>query len=109
MLMYNIETITLDDLKTLIASGDDSHDNQLRVTNSGEVFLSQDVVGAENLENIKFRFETFDAGNECVGEIAANDDTLMKALYNAMKDTWESDSKETHIDDFMVGNYKKYV
>ena len=108
MLMYNIETITLDDLKTLIASGDDSHDNQLRVTNSGEVFLSQDV-GAENLENIKFRFETFDAGNECVGEIAANDDTLMKALYNAMKDTWESDSKETHIDDFMVGNYKKYV
>lgn len=66
MLSYQIETLTLDELKELIANADDRYDNQLRVKNNGEVFISR-TVGAENIGDLKFRFETFDAGNGYVG------------------------------------------
>ena len=67
MEQYDIRTITLEQFRHLIAHGDDKHDNQIRVTKSGMVYLS-DIVGADQLDNIAFRFETFDA-NEFISVI----------------------------------------
>ena len=66
----NVDTLTIDQLRDLIAAGDDSHHNQLRITSSREIFLS-DIVGLEHLEGIIGRFETFVAGNGYVGLNAA--------------------------------------
>ena len=35
---YDVESMSLEDFKDLIASGDDTHDNQIRVTKTGKVF-----------------------------------------------------------------------
>lgn len=95
---YNILTITISDLKELIANGDDRHDNQIRVTKDGQVFLSQDIVGADNIENIAFRFESFDAGNDYVGQQASEDDEFINGLYNALKQNWNDNCPRTYID-----------
>lgn len=65
-------------MKNLIKNGDDSHDNQIRVTKDGMIYLSQDVVAADNLENIIFRLETFDSGLDYVGKAASEDNNLIK-------------------------------
>lgn len=44
---YGIRTITLGQLRLLIACGNDSRNNQMRVTKSGRVCLPEDTVGAE--------------------------------------------------------------
>ena len=49
---YNIETLTIKELIELIKSGDDSKDNQIRVTKAGFICISQ-IVGAEDIERIK--------------------------------------------------------
>lgn len=95
---YNILTFTISDLKELIANGDDNHHNQIRVTKDGQVFLSQDIVGADNLENIAFRFESFDAGNDYVGQQASQDDEFINGLYNALKQNWNNNCPRTYID-----------
>lgn len=51
----NVDTLTIDQLRDLIAAGDDSHHNQLCITSSREIFLS-DIVGLEHLEGIIGRF-----------------------------------------------------
>ena len=56
---YDIRTITLGQLRLLIACGNDSRNNQIRVTKSGMVYLSEDTVGAEQLDDVAFSFETF--------------------------------------------------
>lgn len=93
--MLNIHTLTLAGLRDLIASGDDTHDNQLRVRENGEVFLSQDV-GADNLAGIAYRFETFDAGNDYVGPNAAADSVHIERLYRALKAY--SDNHSSYVD-----------
>lgn len=102
---YDIETITLDEFRELFARGDDSHDNQIRVSKDGKVFLSQDIVGADQLENIAFRFESFDAYNDYVGEDASKDDTLVIPMFKALKGNWKKGSKKTYIDDWKFNNY----
>lgn len=85
---HNIDALTLELFKDLIASADDSHDNQIRVTEDGELYISS-VVAADNIEGLRFRFETFDAGNEYVGESAASDDKYIKKMYEAVMKCWE--------------------
>ncbi len=41
---YDIRTITLEQFRMLIACGNDRHNNQIRVTKSGMVYLSEDIV-----------------------------------------------------------------
>lgn len=84
---YNIETLTIKELIELIKSGDDSKDNQIRVTKAGIIYISQ-LVGAEDIEELNFRFETFDSGNGYVGEDAANDSKYIDVLYRALKMAW---------------------
>ena len=49
---HDIRTITLEQFRMLIACGHDSHNNQIRVTKSGMVYLSEDIVGSEQLDEI---------------------------------------------------------
>ncbi len=100
MSKYNIVTITIDDFKELIANGDDTHDNQIRIRKNGEVFLSQDTVGADDLDDIAFRFETFDALNDYVGKAASQDEKFVTGMFNAMKENWEKGSPMTYLDNW---------
>lgn len=97
----DVTTMSLEDFRELIKNGDDSHDNQIRITKDGFVFLSQDV-GARNLTNIAFRYETFDAGNDYVGEEASKDDSFIKPLYKSIIDNWNNDYRDTYIDDWFI-------
>ena len=40
----------MDQIRELIANGDDTHHNQIRVDKSGYVYLSQDIVGSEAID-----------------------------------------------------------
>ena len=97
-MMYNIETLTEDDVRQLLADGDDSHDNQIRVTITGQVYLSQDIGGADNIDGLKFRFETFDAGNGYVGMKAVSDSVLVGRIYRTLKANWPNPKYGTYID-----------
>lgn len=95
---YNVLDFKISDLKELIYNGDDTHDNQIRVTKNGIVYLSQDIVAAEQIDGLAFRFETFDAYNGYVGKSASEDDKYIKRLYNAIINNWNDNHGETYID-----------
>jgi uncharacterized LabA/DUF88 family protein len=90
---YNVTAITLDEFKDMFANADDRKNNQLRVYQSGDVFISHEYVGAENLSCLQFRWETYDAYNGYVGPIAASDDEYMKEEYEALKKDWNTGRK----------------
>ena len=48
MIQYNVETLTIEELAVLIASGNDSKRNQIRIKEDGTIFLST-IVGAQDL------------------------------------------------------------
>lgn len=81
MKKYSVDRLTVDDIQEMIANGDDNHNNQIRVTKDGYVFLPQDIVGAQALDNIQYRFESFDAGNDYVGYKASKDSSWINKLY----------------------------
>ncbi len=81
------QALTLENVRKLIASKDDSANRQIRVTKDGRVSLS-DVVGSQDLENLAFRFETMGRGNGYVGPDAAADDALVQRIYDALKKNW---------------------
>ena len=58
-------------------------------------------MGAEDIEELKFRFETFDSGNGYVGEDAANDSKYIDVLYRALKMAWNG-NKTGCIDEWGV-------
>jgi hypothetical protein len=64
---------TLQGVKELIASDDNSKDRQLRVSKYGVAFIS-DRVGADDSTDILFRFETWDAGNDYLGVAASQNE-----------------------------------
>lgn len=93
---YNVDTLTIEQLRDLIASGDDSHSNQIRITKNREIFLSS-VVGADCLDEIACRFETYDAGNGYVGSRAAADTEFINRIFNAIQ-KWLESPYATYID-----------
>lgn len=97
---FNIENMTVEHVQKLIYCGDDSHDNQIRVTIDGIVFLSH-ITGATSLAGIKFRFDTFDAHHGYTGPKAAEDMYYINRLYNALKKNWQSGNR-TYIDDWNI-------
>lgn len=80
MKQYNVHTLTLEQLTDLVASGDDTKRNQIRIKEDGTIFLST-VVGNNGLDGIAGRFETFDANNGYVGQTAAANQEYIKRLY----------------------------
>lgn len=97
---YDIRTITLEQFRMLIACGNDSHNNQIRVTKSGMVYLSEDIVGSEQLDDVALSFETFSAHNGYVGVKAAEDNSHVITLYHALIKNWASGCSYTYIDNF---------
>ena len=84
--------LTLSGVRRLIASGDDTMHNQLRVTKSGIAhFVSwspYEEGPRPDDPNILFRLETCCAGNDYVGIDAAADDTYVRRIYNCLKSNW---------------------
>ena len=97
---YDIRTITLEQFRMLIACGNDRHNNQIRVTKSGMVYLSEDIVGSEELEDVALCFETFSAHNGYVGVKAAEDNSHVIPLYHALIGNWADGCRHTYIDNF---------
>lgn len=97
---YDIRTITLEQFRMLIACGDDRHNNQIRVTKSGMVYLSEDIVGSEQLDDVALCFETFSAHNGYVGVKAAEDNSHVIPLYYALTGNWRKGRSHTYIDSF---------
>lgn len=97
---YDIRTITLEQFRMLIACGNDSHNNQIRVTKSGKVYLSEDIVGSEQLDDVALSFETFSAHNGYVGVKAAEDNSHVIPLYHALIGNWTDGCSHTYIDKY---------
>lgn len=83
----NDHKFTLEDVRKIIASKDDSKDRQLRVTKEGIAYIS-DITGAEDKDNLSFRAETWDEGNGYTGVRAASDDDWVARVYKCLKDNW---------------------
>ena len=85
--LNNPKDFTIDNLRKLIASEDDSVHTQFRVTNDGFLFLSKEV-GNKSLEGIKFRLETNGAYNGYVGKEAAGNDSWVNRIYTVINKNW---------------------
>lgn len=72
----------------MISNGDDSHNNQVRVALDGKVYLSQDITGLTDIDGLKFRLETFIAGNGYVGPEATQNAELIGSLHRKLKANW---------------------
>jgi hypothetical protein len=89
-------SFTLAAVRALIASKDDSRNRQLRVTKRGIAYLS-DEVGNRNIDDLAFRFETWNAGNGYCGAKAASDAKWVKEVFDDLKENWPN-PKSTYID-----------
>ena len=92
------EPFTTDHVARLLASKDDSAHRQLRVTEEGIAFLS-DEIGNNNINDLAFRLETWVAGNGYVGPAAASDSHFVARIEKALRDNWPNPS-DTYIDLF---------
>lgn len=90
------EKFTIEDVANLLASKDDSQYRQLRVTKNGIAYIS-DEVGADNIDGLAFRFETWDAGNDYCGVKASRDTSWVRRVYDDLKENWPS-PKSAYID-----------
>ncbi len=82
------DDFTIENRRELLASKDYSRNRQLRVTTDGRAFLS-DEVGNTNLNGIKFRFETWGAGNGYCGKKAAASDRYVLQIYEDLNNSWK--------------------
>ena len=78
--------------------GDDSKNSQLRVSKDGRAYISY-VVGAEDIDNLCFRLETWSAGNRYVGPDAANDEDWIDRVYEVLQENLPN-PKSSYIDVF---------
>ena len=90
--------LTLESVKTLVASCDDSRDRQFRIATDGRLFVS-DAVGNRDLDGILCRYETMHAGNDYVGKRASNDEEYVRRLFNSFQKQWPT-PESSYIDQF---------
>ena len=74
--------------KDMLANANDCIAHQLRVDETGNVYIST-ITGAEEIEDVRFRWETWDPGNEYVGPCAASDKEYVKQSVATLKKCWE--------------------
>lgn len=91
------DAVTLAAVRALIASGDPTVHNQLRVTRDGIAFLSTQAVGGKDVQGLCFRLETWAAGSGYVGIAAAVDETWVQQIYTALRTHWPA-PKSDYID-----------
>lgn len=92
------EDFTLENVRKLIASEDDTVHTQFRVTKNGKLILSR-TVGNRNLDDILFRLETNGAFNGYVGAKAAENDGWVTRIFNVIKKNWP-EPEDSYIDRF---------
>lgn len=83
---------TVEAVRRLVASKDDSQHRQLRVSEDGYLYLS-DVIGNLQLEGTRFTLETTLAGNDYTGKNAAADDDYVTSIYDTVKKHWEEGTR----------------
>lgn len=86
--LTNPQAFTHDAVRDMIAAADDRVHNQLRVSRTGQAWMSSQAVGGTDLEGLLFRLETWAAGSGCVGPVAASDAVWVAQIYNALRDNW---------------------
>ncbi len=86
---YDIRRLTKDDYRKMVANASNKKDHQLRVSKGGEVWMSR-VVAAQDIEDLQFRWETYDAYNGYVGPKAASDKEYIDETYNELKWDWDN-------------------
>lgn len=91
-------SFTTKDVAKLLASKDDSQHRQLRVSSEGKAYLS-DVVGSQEISDLAFRLETWDAGNGYCGTAAALDRAFVKRIEKVLRANWPKPTS-TYIDIF---------
>jgi hypothetical protein len=91
--------LTHESVRDLIASASDSTHTQLRVTAAGIAFISSVHFGAECIDGLAFRLETWNQGADYVGPNAAKDHDFVNRIYNVLKNNWPNPSS-TYIDLF---------
>ena len=70
--------------REIVSNADDRVNNQFRVTKTGFVYLSYKDTGFKNLLLIRFRWETYGAGNGYVGPVAASDSKYIEKGYKEL-------------------------
>jgi len=85
--LNNQEELTIENVRALIASKDDSQHRQLRVTKDGIAFIS-DITGAREIDDLAFRYETWGAGNDYIGEKASKDEQWVRRVFDSLKENW---------------------
>lgn len=89
--MYNMDTLTRNELVDMIKNGNDSHDNQIRIKENGDIFLLE-TNEPNRSDDIRFYFQTFPAGDDLVGPDAARDENFIETLYKALTHYWAKGS-----------------
>ena len=92
-IQYDIDTLTVHDVQNMLANGNNTHHNQIRVTKDGKVYLSQDIICDEQLENIALRYPTFPAYQDYVGSSFQTPDKDTKLfihdIFQSLKENWQ--------------------
>jgi hypothetical protein len=96
--LNNPVQFTPNNVSNLIASGSDLEDCQLRVTKAGIAYLSK-TVGADNIDDILFRFDTWDAGINNVGLSASQNQKWVSRIYDALKNNFPTPTNK-YIDKY---------
>lgn len=89
---------TLERVRALIASKDDTASRQLRVSKDGFAYLSDDV-GSEKLDGVLCRFETYEQSNDYTGVAAASDNEWVSRVCEALKANWPT-PESSYIDSY---------
>ena len=87
---------TIENLRKLIATEDDSVHTQFRVTADEFLFLSRKV-GNQSTEGLAFRLVTHSRGNGYVGKEASQDDEWVNKVYDVIQKNWPSPN-DTFVD-----------
>lgn len=84
---------TKEQFREMLSNADDRQHNQLRVDKNGEVYYSFAHVGAQEIDGVKFRYETSVAFNGYVGPKAASDAEYVTEEYEDLMYGWHHGAK----------------
>ncbi|MFA4918670.1 MAG: NYN domain-containing protein [Thermodesulfovibrionales bacterium] len=89
---FSIKDLNQQKCSELFCEADDRVSNQVRGSYDGYVYVSKKT-GAEELYDVKFRWETFRAYNGYVGPMAASDQDYVKEELKEIQLAWKRDAK----------------
>ena len=90
---------TVDNVRKLIASGDDRFHSQVRVSKTGIATLNKSVGNDGTEDDWALSMEIFSAQSDQVGEQASRDDVWVERVYKALRKNWPNPASK-YIGDF---------